>query len=307
MSFFAGRKNSILGKLGLLFLLLTTDLLSQSPWKTRVFQEIEKALEQKGRVDFSRLYNSDQFTRQEKALLGRLYEVFFQIPGHLGAEYEGRSEIPTREEIATHFDLSVGSVDLLLTVLTSDVRLPRLLTRNATSREIETLNMGNIEAFTQIHGGRVQVLQWTGKRLPSFELETLEGSKIRSADLAGRNVLIYFWFTGCPPCVRIAPILAELDRRYEPSNFRVIGFNADRILGLTTSDEERKNHLEKLGVTFTNTHLDGITNDAFGNVKVFPTLFLVKDEGTIFRHWINYQDRETLEAAIKDLIRSRGE
>ena len=271
--------------------------------ETRVLGSIERILEQEGRVRFSDLYNSDRFTPQEKAYLGRLYEVFFQIPDFLNREHRSTGRVPTIREIAAKVGINMEAVNVLLTVMASDSRIPPLFTRNPHSQEIESLNLENISAFLAAYGSQVQVTQWAGKPLPSFQLIRFDGQTISSSDLIGKNALIYFWFTGCPPCVRIAPILADLHRRYGLANFRVVGFNADRILGLTTSDEERKSHLKKLGVGFTNAHLDGATRRAFGNVNAFPTLFLVKKDGTIFRHLINYQDRETLEKEIKNLIR----
>ena len=41
-----------------------------------------------GTVIFSELYNDDRFSSEEKAFLGRLYEIFFQIPLFLESEYE---------------------------------------------------------------------------------------------------------------------------------------------------------------------------------------------------------------------------
>ncbi len=285
------------------FFWVSTWLFSESTdVETHVLGSIERILEQEGRVRFSDLYNSDRFTPQGKAYLGRLYEAFFQIPGFLNREHRSTGRVPTIREIAAKVGINMEAVNLLLTVMASDPRIPPLFTRNPHSQKIESLNLENISAFLAAYGNQVQVTQWAGKPLPSFQLVRFNGQTISSRDLTGKNALIYFWFTGCPPCVRIAPILADLNRKYGSSNFRVIGFNADQVLGLTTSDEERKNHLEKLGGGFANAHLDRATRRAFGNVNVFPTLFLVKKDGIIFRHMINYQNREILEEVINNLI-----
>ena len=173
--------------------------------------------------------------------------------------------------------------------------MPTLFERSSLSREIESLQLGNIEAFIQSRGSEVKVTQWEGQTLPEFELTSFQDEKISSRDLAERSVLIYVWFTGCPPCIRIAPTLADLDRRYSASNFQVIGFNAG---------QQREAYLQESNLHFANAHLDQATGEAFGNVNVFPTLFFVASDGTIFRHMINYQDRETLESIIEALTQT---
>ncbi|MDA2925170.1 TlpA family protein disulfide reductase [Acidobacteria bacterium AH-259-L09] len=290
----------------LLLLILMTPLLApllaQSSIERKVLETIQKMIRRDGRVIFSDLYNSEEFNTQEKAFLGRLYETFFRVPAFLKSEYESSGKIPTRQEIAAGLGISPQAVDLLLTVIELDPRVPPLFERNPQSKEIESLKLDNIEAFIRSQGTEVKITQWEGNPLPAFELMSFQGKKISHQDLAGKNLLIYFWFTGCPPCVRIAPILADLERRYSRSNFQVIGFNADRILGLDTTDREREDYLRKHELNFANIHLDRATRKAFGNVNVFPTLFLVRTDGTIFRHLVNFQNRETLERIIAELI-----
>ena len=186
----------------------------------------------------------------------------------------------------------------------SDPRMPTLFETNSLSREIETLQLATIDAFVQRRGSGVTVTQWEGQILPEFELPSFQNEKLSSSDLTGKNVLIYFWFTGCPPCIRIAPTLAELDRQYSPSNFQVIGFNADHVIEVNATDEQRADYLQKSNLHFANVHLDPAAREAFGNINVFPTLFFVASDGTIYRHMINYQDRETLESVIKALTQA---
>jgi thiol-disulfide isomerase/thioredoxin len=47
-----------------------------------------------------------------------------------------------------------------------------------------------------------------------FDLETLDGSRVRAEDLRGRYVLLDFWATWCPPCVLEIPELNAFHREY---------------------------------------------------------------------------------------------
>ena len=287
----------------ILILFWLAPLLAQSGAEKTVLESARKMLENQGTVFFSDLYNDDSFSSEEKAFLGRLYEIFFQIPVLLKSEYESMGEIPSRRHIASSFGVSPPAVELLL-VMESDPEVPPSFERDPVSREIQSLKLANIEAFIQYRGSEVKVTQWEGDRLPAFELTSFQGQKILNNDTAGKNVLIYLWFTGCPPCIRMAPTLADLDRRYSASNFQVIGFNADYVIGVNATNEQREAYLQEHDLHFENVHLDQATWEAFGSVNVFPTLFFVGSDGIIFRHMINYQDQETLESVIEALTQA---
>ncbi|MCH8820583.1 MAG: TlpA family protein disulfide reductase, partial [Acidobacteria bacterium] len=206
----------------------------------KVLEGVQEMMRTQQEVIFSELYNDDRFSSEEKDFLGRLYEIFFQIPVFLKSELEITGEIPTRQQISTGFGISRQSADLLLAVMQTDPRMPSLFQLNTETGEIESLELENIDAFVARRGATVKVTQWVGEPVPPFELSSFQNETYRSQDLKGKNLLIYFWFTGCPPCIRIAPILQQLDRKYSDSNFQVIGFNADRILELEVTDQQRQ-------------------------------------------------------------------
>ena len=64
-----------------------------------------------------------------------------------------------------------------------------------------------------------------GSPLPSFELPSLDGGSLDSADLAGDvPVLINFWATWCGPCVKEIPVLRDL---HASGDVRVVSINID--------------------------------------------------------------------------------
>ena len=51
---------------------------------------------------------------------------------------------------------------------------------------------------------------WYGKPAPDFTLADLAGKEHKLSDYRGKNVLLVFWATWCPPCRREIPGLIEL-------------------------------------------------------------------------------------------------
>ncbi len=286
----------------LLVCVTSPSLQGQPSAETMVLKKVQEMMRSSGgRVTFSDLINDQSFAERERQFLARLYETFFQIPGFLKSEFESTGKVPTRGELASGFGISMASVELLLRVMEADRRVPPLFDRDAETREISSLKLDNIEAFIASRGDQVKLAGWEGQTLPAFELESFDGSKFSSEMLRGHNSLVYFWFTGCPPCVRIAPLLSRLDAEYRPRGFRIVGLNADRVLEIDVSAEQREEYLKKHGTEYPNLHLDEKTRKAFGNVNVYPTLFFVDPSLTIRRHLLNFQDMETLESIVEEM------
>lgn len=81
----------------ILFILIPfwlASLLAQSAAEEKVLQSVRQMIESEGTVIFSQLYNDDRFNSEERAFLGRLYEIFFQIPAFLKSEYESTGGDP---------------------------------------------------------------------------------------------------------------------------------------------------------------------------------------------------------------------
>ena len=266
-----------------------------------VLTKIQSMLRQGTAVSFSQLQNDPHFSKEEKQFIGRLFEILFRIPGFVESELERTGQPPKRAQIGERFDVGVQSIELLLTVMEIDRRVPKMFDRGQNG-EITRVHRHGVAAFLQRHGNPIRVTGWEGKPAPDFDLVTLEGKRLSSGSLRGSNVLLYFWFTGCPPCTRISPILESLHQRYGNDRLRVVGLNADRVLELTVTDQQRIEYLKNHGVSFPNLHLTPEAHKAFGNVNVFPTLFLLDSSGTVVRRLINYQNQETMDQVVSELV-----
>ncbi len=82
-----------------------------------------------------------------------------------------------------------------------------------------------------------------GKIAPDFELGALDGHAVKLSDYRGKNIVLNFWASWCPPCREEMP---EFQRVYteNPESLVVIGVN------LQESKENAESFVEKLGITF---------------------------------------------------------
>jgi thiol-disulfide isomerase/thioredoxin len=66
-----------------------------------------------------------------------------------------------------------------------------------------------------------------GKPLPEFGFATCKGEELATSDLAGRPLLVNFWATWCPPCVKELPHFADLHEEYG-DEVTVLGVSVDQ-------------------------------------------------------------------------------
>jgi thiol-disulfide isomerase/thioredoxin len=63
--------------------------------------------------------------------------------------------------------------------------------------------------------------------LPDLRLPDLSGQQMASNAWAGKVVVLNFWATWCPPCLREMPMLDELQRGVGPGQLQVVGIAID--------------------------------------------------------------------------------
>jgi len=229
-------------------------LLAQGSVEQSVLGKVQEIFRREGgRLTFSTLYNSPEFSGEERKVLGRLYEIFFAIPAYLKSE-QASGVIPTRKAIGQQFAISPYSVELLLKVMESDSRVPPLFERSPETGEIRSLNLDNIDLFLAQRGSRIKITGWEGEPLPEFSLQTLDGRLF-----------------------------------------------SHESLELETSNASRQAYLSKEGIDFVNLNLNREVREKFGSINVYPTLFFVRKDGTIYRHYVNFQSRERLVETIETM------
>jgi thiol-disulfide isomerase/thioredoxin len=252
-------------------------------------------------VVVSELYNSVFTGPDERAALGRLFNTFFKMPLYMAQYQKAAGRPPSLAELSEQFHFTLpGEADVMLRIMESDPRMPSFVTRDPASGEITRVDVEKVLAHPRFGKALERTIAgWEGKTAPAFSATTYDGRPFASEALAGKPHLVYFWFTNCPPCLRTAPLLAELDAAYSAKGFAIVALNADRVLELPYSDEGRAAYAKKQGWAFTLAGMTAETQEAYGAVSVFPTFFFVDRRGRVVRQLVSFQEKAILEEAIR--------
>lgn len=114
-----------------------------------------------------------------------------------------------------------------------------------------------------------------GKEAQDFTIEDIEGKTHRLSDYRGRNVMVVFWATWCPPCNLEIPHLIELRKTVAKDKLA--------ILAISNEEPERlKSFAESKDINYTVASLGGKTlPEPFANVASIPTTFFIDADGKI--------------------------
>lgn len=130
-------------------------------------------------------------------------------------------------------------------------------------------------------------LSWSAREpAPNVTFTNLQGQSISSQDLQGKVYMVNFWATSCTTCVAEMPDLVKTYNQYkdkgmeffavamsyDPPNY-VLNFAQTRQLPFHVALDVR-----------------GEIAQAFGNVQLTPTTFVIDKEGRIVKRYVGEPD-----------------
>ncbi len=136
-------------------------------------------------------------------------------------------------------------------------------------------------------------------RAPQVAFHGTDGQVLKLADLRGRPVLVNFWATTCPGCIKEMPQLAQLQQEYGPRGLQVIGVAMpyDRPSDVLLVQKKRKLPY------FIALDPEGRVTSAFGGVRLTPTSFLIDPEGRIVFKKIGELDWARLRRELGSMLK----
>lgn len=133
---------------------------------------------------------------------------------------------------------------------------------------------------------------------PASTFVLLDGSQKTTADMRGKVTLVNFWATSCTTCVAEMPEIIATHRKYQAQGFDTlaVAMSYDPPSYVVNFAETRKLPFK---VAIDNT---GAAAQAWGDVKLTPTTFIVNKRGEIVKSFIGAPDFAELHRLIERLL-----
>jgi len=134
---------------------------------------------------------------------------------------------------------------------------------------------------------------------PDAIFSTLTGKKIALHDLRGKPVLVTFWATDCPGCIKEIPHLIELYRQYHEQGLEIIAvaMHYDPPSHVVAMAKEQALPYD-VALDIQAEHAQ-----AFGDVRLTPTTFLITPDGSIALQKIGEFDLADMKTRIETLLK----
>jgi peroxiredoxin len=136
-----------------------------------------------------------------------------------------------------------------------------------------------------------------GNEAPNFLLRDLNGRQVELSSTKGKMVILDFWATWCPPCVREIPHFVELYEKYGNRGLVILGVSTDRK-GVSVVNSFVRRHKVNYPILMA----DVKVKEAYGGIRSIPTTFVIDKTGKIQRRYVGYRDKAVFEADIKALL-----
>ncbi|UCF17146.1 MAG: TlpA family protein disulfide reductase [Phycisphaerales bacterium] len=138
-----------------------------------------------------------------------------------------------------------------------------------------------------------------GEAAPFFDVETLDGKRIRLKDLRGKIILLSFWASWCGECVADVPTLKELHKEFgTDERFVMVGLSLDR------SAQTLRRFVKNREMTWPQGLLGDWSQSEIPSqyaVSFIPTKFLIDQNGILVDVLRGPKLREAIEKALADL------
>jgi len=133
-----------------------------------------------------------------------------------------------------------------------------------------------------------------GAAAQEFTLEDIQGKTHRLLDYRGKWVLVNFWATWCPPCLKEIPELISLHNAHHDKDLSVIGISMDSDSSKTVADFAQAH-----GISYPVVMGNHKNTAQIGVIDVLPVSYLYNPKG----EQVSYQAGEVTRASVEAYIK----
>lgn len=147
----------------------------------------------------------------------------------------------------------------------------------------------------RIAEARLERLGLVGRQAPEVTVDDLTGTRVDLSDFDGNVLLVDFWATNCPPCLKEFPDLKRLYAEHEAKGLTVLGVSLDEDAETVRTFQEQAQLPWRLA-------LSGTDRDATRGryrVPLIPATILVGRDGRVA--YVDLRGRD-LERGVRALL-----
>jgi thiol-disulfide isomerase/thioredoxin len=130
---------------------------------------------------------------------------------------------------------------------------------------------------------------------PNFQVLDYDGNPVEFDSLKGKPIVLNFWASWCPPCIKELPVFDEVSQELEGEViFVMVDLTSDR-----ETIEDAKAYLEENGLTFPvyfDVDEDGAST--YG-ITAIPTTYFINSDGFIVTGQVGGIDERLLREGIR--------
>lgn len=132
---------------------------------------------------------------------------------------------------------------------------------------------------------------------PKVDLPLVDGRLLRAGEMDGKVVLVLFWATWCPTCVKELPELQRFYDAYRGKGFEIVGISLDNEAAEVTD------YFKEKGYTFpVAMRSAGGIKKGWGPVLATPQMVLIDRSGTVRMKHLGAIGFSGLEAQVVPLL-----
>lgn len=176
------------------------------------------------------------------------------------------------------------------------------------NRDMLDVNLQSVKTNPWLRGvlliGLIALALWMARsKLYSFTSETafttITGEHIVLKALHGKPVLVTFWATSCPSCIKEIPHLVTLYKQFHSRGLEIIAIamaydRPNQVVAMTR--EQKLPYLVVLDITSEYAR-------QFGRVWATPTTLLIDQNGTVAKRKIGAFELMDMQARIEQLLK----
>jgi peroxiredoxin len=141
--------------------------------------------------------------------------------------------------------------------------------------------------------GRARADDALPKPAPAWHLQDVNGNSVSSDQFKGKVVVLDFWATWCPPCVREVPGHIRLQKTYRGAGLEIVAVSLD----LDDPGTVRR-WVEKHGVNYTVVMGSWDMAAPYGVTDQIPVTIIVDRDGVMRVRLIGYEAPEKFEQRL---------